>query len=503
MRTEIQNSLTAALGVRPRELLSLVGGGGKSGALRTLAVERAGRQVPDLGGGVLATTTTAMFLTQLQAIGPVLMGPEHDGLFAALPSALAAGGLVAAARDLGAGGKVAGLPVEWVDEVWDTGGADLVLVEADGSRGLSLKAFGPNEPQVPDKTTLIVQVAGLDVLGLPLDGEHVHRVELLIAALSGGQRKSSGKLDVPEIGRPVTASLFVAALRLQLRTLRSRWPGARMVTLLNKAEHEDSTAAGLGIATQLLGVGLRHEGPTEVAPEAVIVGSLRRAEFIRCIRDAPLVSAVVLAAGRSSRMGGQKLLLPVDGRPMVERAVAAAEGSGAVETVVVVGSEAHAVRAAIGDHPVRIVTNPGHEQGMSTSLRAGLAALRPDCDAVLFVLGDQPFVTAAVIDRLIGRFAETGAGIVRPMASSGPAHPVLIAAEYFPEIMALEGDVGAREILARHPEDVEYVDLEDPRSRFRCGHTRGLRGGDRAVTPRRSPAALRVLQQLQETLHLL
>jgi molybdenum cofactor cytidylyltransferase len=68
------------------------------------------------------------------------------------------------------------------------------------------------------------------------------------------------------------------------------------------------------------------------------------------------------------------------------------------------------------------------------------------------------------MDRLIFRFAETGAGIIRPLARGGPAHPVLMAAKYFPEIMALEGDVGAREILARHPEDVTYIELDDPRS---------------------------------------
>ena len=465
MRTEEHESLTRALGVRPRELVSLVGGGGKSGALRILASEATGGGGPDPGAGVLATTTTAMFLSQLQAVGPVLMGPELGGLLTALPRALAAGGPLAAARDLGDNGKVTGLPVEWVDEVWDAGVAGLVLVEADGSRSLSLKAFGPREPQVPDRTTVIVQVAGLDVLGAPLDGAHVHRVESLMAALSEQARESGGSLfDLPEIGRPVTAGLFVAALRVQLGVLRSRWPAARIVILLNKAEDEECRGAGLEIGALLLGVGSEDEGRRDPSPEAVVVGSLQRAEFTRCTGDAPLVSAVVLAAGRSTRMGAQKLLLPVEGRPMVERVVAAAEGSAAAETVVVVGSEAGAVRAAVGGHPVRIVMNPDHERGMSTSLRAGVSALPPGCEAVLFVLGDQPFITSAVMDRLIGRFAEAGAGIVRPLAGGGPAHPVLMAAKYFPEIMALEGDVGAREILARHEEDVTYVELDDPRS---------------------------------------
>jgi molybdenum cofactor cytidylyltransferase len=413
---------------------------------------------------VLATTTTAMFLSQLQAIGPVLMSPERGALLAALPRALAAGGPLAAARDLGDNGKVTGLPIEWVDEVWGAGDAGLVLVEADGSRGLSLKAFGPNEPQVPDQTTLIVQVAGLDVLGAPLDGAHVHRFESLIAALSEQEREPGRKLGLLEVGRPVTVALFVAALSLQFRALRGRWPAARIVTLLNKAEDDDARETGLQMAARLLEAGPEGAACREISPEAVVVGSLQQLEFTRCAGDGPLVSAVVLAAGRSTRMGAPKLLLPVEGRAMVERVVAAAAESAAADTVVVVGSEAAAVSAALGGHPVRIVVNPDHEQGMSTSLRAGLSAVPPGYDAVLFVLGDQPFVTPAVIDRLIRRFAETGAGIVRPLAGGGPAHPVLMASRYFPEIQALDGDVGAREILARHPEDVAYIELEDPRS---------------------------------------
>ena len=134
------------------------------------------------GARFLATTTTGMFLSQLQAVGPVLMGPERECLVAAIAPALAAGGPVAAARDLAVNGKVQGVPPEWVDEVWAAGTADSWLVEADGSRGLSLKAFGPHEPLVPGATTLLVQVAGLDVLDAPLDAAHVHRAELLPAS---------------------------------------------------------------------------------------------------------------------------------------------------------------------------------------------------------------------------------------------------------------------------------------------------------------------------------
>ena len=158
-------------------------------------------------------------------------------------------------------------------------------------------------------------------------------------------------------------------------------------------------------------------------------------------------------------MGSQKLLLPVNGRPMIERVVEAALGSTAAETVVVVGSEADQVRAALAGYPARIVENAGYEHGMSTSLRAGLAAARPDCEAVVFVLGDQPFVTRALIDEVIDRYSQSGSPIVRPAVDGKPSHPVLMGAALFSEILALEGDVGAREILARHPGMSRWVCL--------------------------------------------
>ena len=442
-------SLTSALGLRPREVVSFVGSGGKTAALQLLVKETpaTGGEVTGRAGRVVATTTTAMFLAQLGAVAQVVVRPTLQELVAGLAVALAAGGPAAAARAVLADDKVAGLPPEWVDELWATGMVDHLLVEADGSRGLSLKAFAPHEPQVPAVTTIIAQVAGLDFLGASLDESHVHRAGLLAALLG------------EPLGSPVTVPLVAKALRAQSRVLSRRWPAARLITLLNKAEDHDSRAAGLELAEKLLA-----GGQGEARPEAVVVGSLASASFIRCVPEGPLISAIVLAAGRAMRMGAQKMLLPVGGRPLVQHVVDTALRSSVAETIVVIGAEAEGVRAALAEHPVRIVENVDYELGMSTSLRAGLSAVRLDCEAVVVLLGDQPFVTAATIDLLIAHFREKGAPIVRPVVDGRPAHPVLMATGLFPEILALEGDVGAREILAAHCDEVELVAVDDTRS---------------------------------------
>jgi molybdenum cofactor cytidylyltransferase len=172
------------------------------------------------------------------------------------------------------------------------------------------------------------------------------------------------------------------------------------------------------------------------------------------------VAAIVLAAGCATRMGSQKVLLELEGRSLVQRVVDAALGSQATRTIVVVGYEAGPVTDDLADRPVTVVVNPGYATGMSTSLQAGVRAAGV-CDAAIFLLGDQPYVTSTLLDQLIERFAETGKAVVRPLAGARPANPVLLSAALFSEILEQRGDVGGREIVERHPFEVSLVPLAD------------------------------------------
>lgn len=174
------------------------------------------------------------------------------------------------------------------------------------------------------------------------------------------------------------------------------------------------------------------------------------------------VAAVVLAAGRATRMGGAKLLLPVGGRPMVQRVVDASLGSRASQTIVVVGNEAEKVREAVAGRPVTVVMNPDYASGMSTSLRVGLSAVDPDASGAIILLGDQPFVGPALLDTLIDRFVDCGASVVRPSVGGHPANPVLVSAALFAELAAEHGDVGGRRVLERRPDEVSLVAVDDP-----------------------------------------
>jgi molybdenum cofactor cytidylyltransferase len=173
------------------------------------------------------------------------------------------------------------------------------------------------------------------------------------------------------------------------------------------------------------------------------------------------VSAVVLAAGCSTRMGRQKLLLPIDGKPMLRWVTDAAQASGAREIVVVTGCEATRTIEALEGETVRAVVNAAYADGLSTSVQAGISAVDPSCDAAVFLMGDQPFITAALIDTFITAFLEVGASVVRAMVGDRPAHPVLMSADLFPEILQQVGDVGARAVAARHATDTYLIQIDE------------------------------------------
>jgi molybdenum cofactor cytidylyltransferase len=176
-----------------------------------------------------------------------------------------------------------------------------------------------------------------------------------------------------------------------------------------------------------------------------------------------VIAAIVLAAGASTRMGRQKLLLPMpDGRALVRLAVEQVLAAGLDETVVVLGADAAAVAATLVGLPVRTVVNPRYAEGQSTSLRAGLDALRPGTEAVVIALGDQPLPDPGVSRLLVAAFRETGRPVVVPVYRDGRGNPVLFAAALFGELSAVTGDQGGRSVIAHDPARVAEVPVDAP-----------------------------------------
>jgi molybdenum cofactor cytidylyltransferase len=182
-------------------------------------------------------------------------------------------------------------------------------------------------------------------------------------------------------------------------------------------------------------------------------------------QQAPRVAVLVLAAGRSTRMGSNKMLADAEGQPLVMHAVKAALASQAVEVVVVLGNMADEVRGAIekaipAKARLRFVVNPDFADGLSTSVRTGMAALGKDIDAAIVQLGDMPGVGAPLLDRLMAAFSPVeGRSICVPTVGGKRGNPVLWARRFFPEMANLSGDSGAKHLIGEHADLVCEVEM--------------------------------------------
>jgi len=175
-----------------------------------------------------------------------------------------------------------------------------------------------------------------------------------------------------------------------------------------------------------------------------------------------MIWAMILAAGESKRMGKPKLLLPYGEKTIIETIVKTVVSSNVENTLVILGSDREKIEEKIKNFPVKIVYNRDFRSGMLSSVQCGFKAVPEETRAVLVVLGDQPKISADVINKLIDAYKSTGKGIVLPVYKKERGHPVLIDAKYGEEVENLSPEVGLRGTVYNHPEDILEVDIETP-----------------------------------------
>ena len=457
-----------ALRLAPDELsvVTLVGAGGKTSALFRLAEEA-------VGGGrrVVTTTTTHIFVAQAeQAPARLEVTPDRPDAvdWAALEAQLARHGhcLIWAPPGAGSGStdptltgsKRQGLPPQVVDAVAARAGdlgISLIAIEGDGSRRRPVKAPAPHEPVIPDCTTHLVPVAGLDGLGLPLDEPYVHRPERVRALLQ--EEDASTRLTPRMLGR-LLVEPYGRGERGEERGERAarsgaRPAGARLAPLLNKAESAPRLAAARLIAQQLA-----------QRSQPVLIGTVGTGSRTAVRERWGATTAVVLAAGESRRMGEPKQLLRWQGEPLVTRAARIALESGASETVVVTGAVGEQVEAALaplraaGRGRLRVVFNPAWQDGQAGSVRAAVEALPAACEAVLFLPVDQPRLPAGLLRRLWQAWrggSDLGAVTVDGAIRGAPG---LFDRRFFGQLRQVQGDGGGGKLLRRYAAEVSAIE---------------------------------------------
>jgi molybdenum cofactor cytidylyltransferase len=175
-----------------------------------------------------------------------------------------------------------------------------------------------------------------------------------------------------------------------------------------------------------------------------------------------LISAVVLAAGRSARFGELKQLLKVGKENLVETVVHGFLSSSVDEVVVVLGFRADEILANSEFGTARVVVNPDYEQGLGTSLKTGIEAANPEASAAIVALGDQPLLSVNTINAIITKYSETHGPIVAPFYGRRRGNPVLFDRILFPELMRVVGDEGAKRVIRRMEESIVRVSVDDP-----------------------------------------
>jgi len=230
------------------------------------------------------------------------------------------------------------------------------------------------------------------------------------------------------------------------------WVLERIVAGLPVGRREIMSMGAGGLLAEIPTRGLKREQPS-ATPDAKPVAK---------VAPGPHIAALLLAAGKSSRMGSNKMLEEIDGRPMVARTAQRLLASRARPIIAVLGNQAADVDAALGKLPVERVHNPDFADGLSTSLKRGLAVLPAEVDGVVVCLGDMPLIAGRDLDRLISAFNPLeGRAIVVPIRRGKRGNPVLWSRQFVPEMMALAGDQGARKLIEEHADLVAEVEMDN------------------------------------------
>ena len=389
-----QGNITEALQIRLPEhaVISVVGAGGKTSLIFAWA-----RELADAGKSVVITTTTHMYRPERMEEGNIRIVVSDDP---ERPD------------------KVTAPPAEILEGLREK--ADVVLIEADGSRRMPLKWPADREPVIPDYTDITVCVAGLSALG-----------------------GKTADVVYNAAGLPERFQRDTVDMNLMHAVISSRDGGQKGVrgdfrVFMNQVDDDiDRLAAAYRLQQIFAVMGIQSAW-----------GSLKPHE--------PKIAIILEAAGDSKRFGSNKLLhIMDDGRPMIASILDAVRPLEAYKKILVTQYDEVAAMAA----DMEVVMNDRPDLGISRSMQLGLEA-GGDADAFMFCVCDQPGLTASTIGRLIEAYKKGTAGIVSLAWQGKMCNPKIFSSRYKEELMSLSGDTGGRQILASHKDDILLVEAE-------------------------------------------
>jgi molybdenum cofactor cytidylyltransferase len=430
-----------ALRLQAGDVVAFVGAGGKTSCIRRLIHELSPETL------VIATTTTKLAEADASLADNHYIIHEPHFLAAVLSKLKKTGSALFTGPKAEQEGKWTSLAADdlrsLIEFIQTRGG--ILLVEADGARGASLKAPAEHEPVIPVEATVVVPMLRIDVLGQCLVPGLIHRPE-----------RAARLLDIRE-DVPLTIEHLARLIMDVEGGLKGVPKGAAMRVLVNAVDSSVLEAQAQALAKSLL---------QDEQISSVILASLLDPDPVREVWGR--TGVVLLAAGGSKRFGAPKLVESWRGTPILRQVSEMVLASGIKPGVVVLGSNIVQLRASISDLPLRIIENTAWQEGQSTSLQAGLRAIQGECEAVIFVLGDMPEVDETVLTQLVATHRKTLNSIIAPYAGERWGNPVLFDRRTFNELLSLEGDRGGRALYDQYPpyaipgDDGVLFDIDTP-----------------------------------------
>lgn len=423
------------------ELVAIVGGGGKTSLMFALANALPGR--------IVATTTTRIFAAQMKLAAATVFytvegAEDAEEFFASVSEKLDEFRQCLVIGEVGERQEKAfGIPLTLPGQLLAQPDVDFVLVEADGSRMRPIKAPAQHEPVIPPDATLVVPVVGMDALERPLS-EIAHRPEKIEELLM-----VNGQL--PIVNDMLTPEAVAKIITHPLGGLKGAPVSAKIMPLLNKVESKERLETAREIARLVL---------QEPRIERVVLGAMQAEDVVKEVWGR--ITAVVLAAGESKRMGKTKQLLPWGDTTVLGQVLQNLKASSVHDILVISGHDAEPVEAIAYAEDVYALRNTQYASGeMISSLQTAVRHLPPNIDAILVMLADQPLVTPAIIDQILTAYRQGQGDIIAPMYNGQRGNPVLISRRFFEELLALPPGSAPRDLLRRQPEAIHMVEIAD------------------------------------------
>lgn len=434
-----QLALYNCLEITPPAVVSFYGAGGKTTLLRNLAAE-----MVSLGHKALLTTTTKIYphadLSHIYAA-------DTKKVISALKEHFKQHNLAVLGQRVLTDGKIAGIETEFVAELLDKLNVS-IFVEADGARGMPIKGYAEYEPLIPSCSDLIVPVIGADALMTTLTAANVHRLPQLLETIG------------EEEGGAITENLLARTFSAMIALGSVQAPGASVICVLNKADLLEAPGRpSLEISHLLAG--------SSAAKRFLITmdGDRNPVKINLCLeggRPAAAVSCIILAAGLSSRMGQDKLRLKLGDKTVLEQTIDNIVKAGLKEIIVVTRPEINFPILA-EKYNCRIIENPHYKSGLSSSLKAGLLAVKNETQGVIFALGDQPLISVDTIKLLVNRYRNNLKLITCPHYRGQRGNPIIFDRRTWPDLLQVSGDQGGRALFHTvAPSEIDQVDTEDP-----------------------------------------